>query len=74
MNFLILKDFSRNFFIFYEFVVIYFEFKRIKKVRFLSRADVAADAAREKVIGKWLRMNTPRGARIFARVCASVCV
>ena len=49
MNFHIFRDFSGNFFIFYEFIWIYFEFKRIKN-QILSRDDVADDVVRAKTM------------------------
>ena len=45
MNFLIFRNFSRIFLIFYEFIWIYFELKRIKII-FISRGNVAAEVAR----------------------------
>ena len=47
MNFVILEIFLEFFWIFYEFNSIFFELKWIK-IKFLSRADVAADVVRTK--------------------------
>ena len=47
MNFLIVRDFSRIFLIFDEFIWIYFELKRIKN-QILSRANMAVAMARAK--------------------------
>ena len=47
MNFLIFMDFYRIFLNFFEFILDLFGFLKNKKFKFLSRIDVAADAAAE---------------------------
>ena len=86
VNFLIFRDFSRIFLIFYEFISIYFELKRIKNI-FLLCVDVEADVAWEKmhrhmaayVHATWrthmhLRACVPVCVSACVRVCAHVCV
>ena len=46
MNFLIFKDFNGIFSNFSEFILDLFGFKKNKNIKFLSRADMVADAMR----------------------------
>ena len=81
MNFLIFRDFSRIFLIFYEFNSIYFEIKMNKKLYFFSRANVADDVAeatpcRHVAVyehATWrTRILVCAGVRAYARVCIRV--
>ena len=66
MNFLIFRDFFGNFSDFYEFIWIYFEFKRIRN-QIISRADMENDVAR-------VNMASPRGAHVCVHTCVHTCV
>ena len=74
MNFLLFRDFSKNFLIFYEFNAIYLELNSLKKS--ILRADVAADVARTKERHHMVTYETHHMAHACecVRVCAQVCV
>ena len=69
INFLILKNFSKNFMISYEFIWIYFELKNNKKSLKKSPADMAVDAE------EWITCRHMAACVLATRhmhVCASI--
>ena len=70
MNVLIFWNFSRFFLIFYKFIWIYFELKRIKKIKFYRMLTWHERKGRRHVVA--YECTTWR-KRMCARVCAHAC-
>ena len=69
MNFLIFRDFFQIFLIFYEFIWIYIELKRMKNMIYIASKRGSWRGTGKNGIVTWQSMNMPRGARVCVRAC-----